>query len=172
MGEAGDTRQYKVHPGPSKEAHLGEYVADLEGLEELTTTESRIDRIRVTPTGWIYAGWFADRDVFDAFRTFWQTPGNGDGFTLHRLAHAEDDRDATDGPDDGLTDDQREAVRLAHEMGYFDIPRTASLDDVAAELDISPSSCSERLRRAQAELVETHVDLDRRHGPQLKPPSQ
>ncbi|MDG5776024.1 helix-turn-helix domain-containing protein [Haloarculaceae archaeon H-GB2-1] len=42
-------------------------------------------------------------------------------------------------------------------MGYFAIPRTASLDDVAAELGISASSLSERLRRAQTHLVETTV---------------
>jgi len=43
-------------------------------------------------------------------------------------------------------------------MGQFDIPRQASLEDVAAELDISASSLSERLRRAQTHLVETHFE--------------
>jgi hypothetical protein len=60
-------------------------------------------------------------------------------------------------PGDGLTDNQQEARRTAYELGYFDIPRQASLEAVAAELDISASSVSERLRRAQTRLVEETV---------------
>ena len=58
---------------------------------------------------------------------------------------------------DRLTDRQWEVLGTAYEMGYFEIPRTASLDGVADELDITASSLSERLRRAQTHLVETTV---------------
>ena len=60
-------------------------------------------------------------------------------------------------PGDGLTDHQHEALRMAYELGHFDIPRQASLVEVGAELEISGSSVSERLRRAQVQLIEETV---------------
>lgn len=60
-------------------------------------------------------------------------------------------------PGDGLTDRQYEALRTAYELGYFNIQRQASLEEVAAELDISASSVSERLRRAQTQLIQETV---------------
>lgn len=52
-----------------------------------------------------------------------------------------------------LTDPQREALVLAYELGYFDSPRTASLEDVAAELGITQQSLSSRLRRGHRRLI-------------------
>jgi len=70
--------------------------------------------------------------------------------------------EATDGGSDRvLTDEQLEALVVAHEMGYFTVPRETTQADVAAELDISPASLSERLKRGQERLVERH--LDERH---------
>ena len=150
LGMAGDTRRYQVQPGRSLEAHLGPHLDDLSGLEALATTDAIIERIEVLPTGWRQSGWFAHRAAFEAFRDFWQRNG---GFRLHRLTREGD----SELPGDGLTDRQREALRIAYERGYFDIPRRASLDDVAAELGISASSVSERLRRAQTQLIEETV---------------
>lgn len=160
VGETGDRRRYKIRPGVGLEEQLGDAVDDLDGLAALAATDSVVDRIRVTPTGWIQSGWFADRSVFDEFRAFWQAEGNGDGFSLRRLTRRGGDRRAARDAADGLTPPQREAMVTAHEMGYFEISRTASLDDVAAELGVSAASCSERLRRAQDRLVETCVRGD------------
>ncbi|MUV90398.1 DNA-binding protein [Halapricum sp. CBA1109] len=150
VGRAGETRRYQIEPALSLQETLGDALDDLEGLRALATTESAIERIEVTPDGWIQSGWFANREAFDAFRAFWQ---DNAGFTLRRLTRDGDPAE----PGEGLTDRQQEALRIAYEMGYFDIPREASLDDIAAELDISPSSLSERLRRAQTHLIETSV---------------
>jgi hypothetical protein len=57
------------------------------------------------------------------------------------------------GPWYGLTDRQREALRLAVERGYYDIPRGCTTKDLAAELDISDQAVTERLRRAIVALV-------------------
>ncbi|SNZ15694.1 Predicted DNA binding protein, contains HTH domain [Natronoarchaeum philippinense] len=150
VGRAGDTRRYQTLPVYSLEEQLGPYLDDLSGLKALATADAIIERIEVTPDGWTQTGWFADRETFDEFRTFWQ---RNSGFRLRRLT-----RDGTpEPPGDGLTDRQDEALRTAYELGYFDIPRGASLEDVAAELDISASSVSERLRRAQTRLVEETV---------------
>lgn len=150
VGTAGDTRRYQVRPALSFEEQLGDAVADLAGLEALATTEAIIERIEVTPDGWRQRGWFADRDAFTQFSSFWQRNA---GFRLVRLT-----RDGEpEPPGEGLTDRQREALRVAYERGYFDIPRGASLDAVAAELGISASSVSERLRRAQTQLIQETV---------------
>jgi len=47
----------------------------------------------------------------------------------------------------GLTQAQRETLIMAVEDDYFAIPRETSLDDIAAELDISSQAVSERIRR-------------------------
>jgi len=52
-----------------------------------------------------------------------------------------------------LTDPQREALVLAYELGYFDSPREASLEDIAAELGITQQSLSSRLRRGHRRLI-------------------
>ncbi|MFC7154587.1 helix-turn-helix domain-containing protein [Halomarina halobia] len=56
-------------------------------------------------------------------------------------------------PSRGLTDAQLEALLIATRAGYFEVPRTANLEEVAAELGISHQALSERLRRAQETLV-------------------
>lgn len=150
VGRAGETRRYQIRPSVDMETQLGDHLDDLDDLRSLATTAAIVERIRVTPTGWVQTGWFADRTAFDEFRTFW---GRNDCFSLRRLTRDGD----PEPPGDGLTDRQREALRTAHGMGYFEVPRGASLDDVAAELDISASSLSERLRRAQTHLIETTV---------------
>ncbi|WP_135536057.1 helix-turn-helix domain-containing protein [Halostella pelagica] len=147
---ADETPWYRVRPAHGMEAQLGGYVDDVSELQALAAADMDLERIRVTPKGWIQSGWFADRETIEEFRSFW---GRNGGFTLRRLTP-----DGGSGPaGKGLTDCQREALVTAHEMGYFDIPRRASLEDVAGELDISASSLSERLRRAQSTLVEATV---------------
>lgn len=157
VGEDDDRRRYRILPGTSMAEQLGHRIDDLDDLRALYELPVHVRRIAVTPTGWVQTGRFAERDAFDELRAFWQR--NDVRFRLHRLRRVGADADGFGGnPDDGLTDAQREAIRTAHEMGYFDIPRKASLDDVAGELAISASSLSERLRRAQSHLIEAHVD--------------
>jgi hypothetical protein len=150
IGTAGDTRRYQAVPALSFEEQLGGQIDDLDGLEALATADAIIERITVTADGWEQMGWFADRAAFTEFASFWQR--NAD-FELERLT-----RDAEPkSPGNGLTDRQLEALRTAYERGYFEIPRRTSLDAVAQELDISASSLSERLRRAQTQLIQETV---------------
>jgi predicted DNA binding protein len=57
------------------------------------------------------------------------------------------------GPWYGLTPSQREALVLAVEAGYYDIPRTCTTVELADKLGISDQAVTERLRRAIVNLV-------------------
>ena len=54
---------------------------------------------------------------------------------------------------DALTDRQKEVLLTAYERGYYDTPRRATYEDIAAELDCSASSVGQILRRTEAALV-------------------
>lgn len=61
--------------------------------------------------------------------------------------------------DDGLlTDKQRDVVETADELGYYDTPREASLSEVADELGVAKSTCSEMLHRAEGKIVNSFLD--------------
>lgn len=52
-----------------------------------------------------------------------------------------------------LTERQRDAVETAVELGYYDIPRRATQEDIAAELDCAPSTAAEHLRKAESRVL-------------------
>lgn len=79
-------------------------------------------------------------------------------FRLQRLyEEGESGNDDQDGHQFGLTDAQREALVRALEMGYFDVPRGASVDEIADELDVSGQAVSTLLRRGQTNLLRSTV---------------
>lgn len=52
-----------------------------------------------------------------------------------------------------LSDKQFAVLETAYEIGYFDVPRTASMNDIAEKLNVSQSTASERLRVAERNLL-------------------
>lgn len=56
-----------------------------------------------------------------------------------------------------LTARQREALRVAREVGYYDVPRSGSVADVADGLGCAPSTAGELLRKAERAVVSEHV---------------
>lgn len=61
----------------------------------------------------------------------------------------------------GLTEEQRIALTVAYEEGYFGEPRDISLNEVADEIGLSSTAMSGRLRRGMRNLVgATLVDDD------------
>jgi predicted DNA binding protein len=52
-----------------------------------------------------------------------------------------------------LSDRQREALAVALELGYYETPRAATHEDVAAALDCAPNTASEHLQKGEAKLV-------------------
>lgn len=87
--------------------------------------------------------------------------GQAAGVTVNRLL-----RTAKDTTNDdlvlvdrsNLTARQREVLRTAHEMGYFEHGQGANAGDVADALDINTSTFSEHLRAAQRKLLATILD--------------
>ncbi len=55
----------------------------------------------------------------------------------------------------GLTDDQQRLLRAAYEMGYYDVPRRSSQNELADRFGVSPSAVSQQLRRGTGALVES-----------------
>lgn len=54
---------------------------------------------------------------------------------------------------DTLTDRQLEVIETAYEMGFYDIPRGTSTEDIAGELDLDAATVSEHLQRAERNLL-------------------
>lgn len=52
-----------------------------------------------------------------------------------------------------LTDRQHEVLTAAYELGYYERPRRASQEEVAAELGLAPSTVGEHLRKGERRLV-------------------
>ena len=96
---------------------------------------------------------FPDREALSEVETWCEA--NGVDFELTRI-YADPVDERTE--DDALTPEQREVLEVAHEMGYFDIPREASMSDLASELGISSQAVSERLRRGHQVLVSEQLD--------------
>ncbi|WP_440990900.1 helix-turn-helix domain-containing protein [Haloarchaeobius baliensis] len=63
-----------------------------------------------------------------------------------------------------VTTRQREALATAVAVGYYDVPRTGSVADVAAELGCAASTAGELLRKGEAALVRGFVGERRRQG--------
>lgn len=56
-----------------------------------------------------------------------------------------------------LTDRQREVLLAARELGYYDVPRTATLTDVAEALGVAKATASDTLHRAESHVVDAFV---------------
>lgn len=96
---------------------------------------------------WTVRVWLPDRE---SLASLWEYATDRDiEFSLKRVC----DYASPAETDPGLTRNQREAVLLALEMGYFEEPRESTLSEVAAELGISQPAAGGLLRRAIKRLV-------------------
>jgi predicted DNA binding protein len=100
----------------------------------------------VSDNGWRVSTQFAARSDLEAFRDACQD--HGIDFRPRRLVESGIGDEGY-----GLTDPQREALLAAHRLGYFDVPRSVDLSDLAAELETTTSALSERLRRGHEQLI-------------------
>lgn len=96
---------------------------------------------------WQLQALFHDRDSLS--RTYERCEGRGLSVTVDRIYELTDVRHQQF----GLTTQQHETMLAALEHGYYDVPREASLTDLAESLDVSHQALSERLRRGHGNLV-------------------
>lgn len=54
----------------------------------------------------------------------------------------------------GLSRRQREAVETALEIGYYDVPRRATIEDVAAELECATATAAEHLQKGESTVID------------------
>lgn len=52
-----------------------------------------------------------------------------------------------------LTDRQREILNTAADLGYYEVPRRATHEDIATELDLSTTTVGEHLRKIEARML-------------------
>jgi len=104
--------------------------------------------------GWWHARTrFPDEAAFDSYASFLEAAG------AELRVRRRYDADGTERELDGLTEPQRETLRLAYRRGYFAVPRTVTASELAEELGVSSQAVSERLRRGYARLVERSVGV-------------
>ncbi|MFB6172880.1 MAG: helix-turn-helix domain-containing protein [Haloarculaceae archaeon] len=63
-------------------------------------------------------------------------------------------------PEQLLTDRQLTLVENAVERGYYDTPRTCTLTDLATDLGLAKSTCSEVLHRAEGKIVKQFLGAE------------
>lgn len=63
-----------------------------------------------------------------------------------------------------ITEKQRETLITALRMGYFEVPRSATLGEIANAMDISKRAASERLRRGHTNLVSNTLTIGQPTG--------
>jgi len=146
LGEFDDRRLYQVELTDEAERQMTYHAwADLGGV--FVSSEWVGDRWRVRIR-------FPDRERLRKYVDYCERRElTFDLQQLYESAGREDDSF-------GLTDPQREALRAATEMGYFEVPREVELEGIADVLGVSRQAVSERLRRGTETLVRSTVLTD------------
>lgn len=102
---------------------------------------------------WLLPDREALHDIWDYARS------NGFEFEVLAFRRQGETDFAYSGPD-APTDQQREALITAYHAGYFSEPRETSLDEIATELDISPTAAAGRLKRGMQSLIAMTLAVD------------
>lgn len=113
---------------------------------ETAAVGGRVLELSSARNGWLVQLRFPDRERLVSFNEYCRE--RDISVTVDHLRVSDDEGDGVV----ALTDKQQELLAVAHEEGYFDVPRGISQDELADRLDVSKSAVSQRLRRAIGEL--------------------
>jgi predicted DNA binding protein len=131
-----------------------EWAPDIGGLIQIfLDTDAQLLQAEGTARVWDFRLQFLKRADLIAFREACEAAGIQ--ITLRRLYNPTLPED-----DSGLTENQYEALIAAYENGYFQVPRSVSMDDLASEFGISDSALSQRIRRGTAALIAETIATD------------
>lgn len=123
-------------------------------LQMITNTEATVLDASGGDGRWQLRVLFPDHDAVSRTHEFCET--HGLSFEVESI------RGLEDGPAGryGLTEEQYRAIALALDRGYFDVPRSVTLEELADEAGVSHQALSERLRRGMEALIEDTIVVD------------
>lgn len=116
-------------------------------IREMVDHEGSILAATVTEERWRIRVRFVSRDQLDDFREHFAE--REVSFQLHDLSEPETSRHTFG----NLTPSQREALVMAAEQGYYQVPREVSAAELGEQLGISHQAVSELLRRGTENLI-------------------
>lgn len=102
--------------------------------------------------GWLVRLLLPDRE---ALSEIWEYANDND--ISMEILEIYGNSDTNDETSYGLTDEQRVALKTVYKHGYFSEPREISLDEAAAELGLSSTAMSGRLRRGMRNLISATI---------------
>ncbi|KYH25993.1 HTH DNA binding domain protein [Halalkalicoccus paucihalophilus] len=114
----------------------------------LLEEEGAITQARSNGDTWSLQVMFPDHDSLS--RTYDFCEEQGLDLTVDSIYRLDND----DKSQFGLTESQYTTLAEAKDMGYYDVPREATMSELADSLDVSHQALSERLRRAHGNLVD------------------
>ena len=115
-------------------------------------SESEATVLEATGNGsWLFRLRFTDHDHLSWFHNY--CTEHGIEIHIERTYTFQDNSER--GRQFDLSQPQREALVLALRRGYFETPSAVTLDELAAELDISRQALSNRIRRGNKQVLET-----------------
>ena len=118
------------------------------GIQRSAELGARVLDVTSGASGWVLRMQVPSRESLVAFRE--QSLERGFEFRIEQLYDSEV---AAEQYGVGLTDDQRRTLLTAFDLGYYDVPRRSSQEEIADALGVSASAVSQRLRRATKQLV-------------------
>lgn len=138
----------------------GETLPEL--FRRVRDAEGTLVRASLRDGEWRLALRFSDRGTMSRFYADYDDPEYP--LTIHRINSSELTLQT---PGSTLTEKQHEVLHRAWEIGYFDVPRRASVMELADGLAVSDTAASQCLRRGTANLLESYLcRSERRRFPQ------
>ena len=128
---------------------------DINGIvQPLFRTGGRFLKAIGTADAWEFHLLFSSHESLSEFNM--AVTDNDIPVTLQKLHNSGFRRNDVEPPDDEVTlsDNHRETLLLAYRNGYYEVPRSRPLDELAQKENVSDSALSKRLRRATASLIE------------------
>lgn len=114
--------------------------------------ESEATVLEATGNGtWLFRLRFTDHGHLSWFHNY--CTDHGIEIHIERTYTFQDTQDL--GRQFDISQPQREALVLALRRGYFETPSAVTLDELAAELDISRQALSNRIRRGNKQVLQT-----------------
>lgn len=114
----------------------------------LLEEEGAITQARSNGDTWSLQVMFPDHDSLS--RTYDFCDEQGLDLTVDSIYRLDNDEKSQF----GLTESQYTTLAEAKDLGYYDVPREATMSELADSLDVSHQALSERLRRAHENLVD------------------